>query len=152
MKIVFGEFSVHKWISIGFPVYLIVFEILLRQVSKVDISSFLGPTLASSGLGFLIESLKPKKVVIPESIKDKLESLPDDFTIRYKGDEKLIYKSIGFLLICVLIWFYTCALSIQPSTKELANKTGGLSLLSMAFVLGCLNYVIGIVFSTLKGE
>jgi len=145
------KLSVHKWISIFFPIYLIAFEALVRQFSKVDISSFLGPTLAASGLGFLIESIKPKKVVVPEEIKEKLVGLPDNFTIRYKGDEKLIHFSYASLLICIMIWFYTCTLSIKPLTEESVNVYG-LSLASMAFILGCSNYIIGIIFSTLKGE
>ncbi len=149
------KLSIHKWISIGFPIYLIIFELLLREFSEVDISSFLGPTLAASGLGFMIEVLKPKKVEIPEDFKEKLAGLPDNISIRNKDDEKLIFASYGFVLICVLIWFCTCALSIKsPSPEDIegAKQARNISFISFAFLLGCLNYVIGVVFSTLKGE
>jgi len=147
--------SIHKWISIGFPIYLIFFELLLREFSEVDISSFLGPTLAASGLGFMIEVLKPKKVEIPEEFKEILDGLPDNISIRNKDDEKLIFASYGFVLICVLIWFYSCALSIKPppiENVEIAKQAKNISFISFAFLLGCFNYVIGVIFSTLKGE
>ena len=134
------------------PIYLIVFELLLREFSKVDISSFLGPTLAASGLGFMIEVLKPKKVEIPENLKATLEKLPD-VTYRNKSDERLVFASYGFVLICVLIWFYTCAISIKDVSTgaNIASETNSI-FLSLAFLLGCVNYLIGVIFSSLKGE
>lgn len=151
---IFKNLSIHKWISIGFPIYLIVFEILLREFSKVDISSFLGPTLAASGLGFMIEVLKPKKIELTDDLKSSLANLPDNLTFRSKKDEKLVFASYGFVLICVLIWFYSCALSIKVPTseEEIITQTESISFVSFAFILGCINYVIGVIFSSLKGE
>jgi hypothetical protein len=53
-----------NYINIGFPIYLVLFEVLLRTLSSVNTSIFIGPTLAASGIGLLLNTLKPKKIEI----------------------------------------------------------------------------------------
>ena len=47
-------------LTYAFPLILLVFEWGLRTLMLVDVSGFIGPTLASAGLSFLIPLTKPK--------------------------------------------------------------------------------------------
>jgi len=42
----------------GFPFYLIAFEALLRNLFQLDVIGFVGPTIASAGLSFLLPLTK----------------------------------------------------------------------------------------------
>ena len=42
----------HSLIVYGFPMILVSFEILLRNLVNVDTSTFVGPTLAATGISF----------------------------------------------------------------------------------------------------
>ena len=160
MKEFIKSINAHWILSVGFPIYLVVFELLFRQFLKVDIVAFIPPTIAASGLGLLVEVLKPinnpKKVEAEKLISnfkanssggdyqeniETLQKILKDHNLYNKNDDNLIKVGYIFLLISLLLWFYSCALSLNTD-----------SISTIALIVGIANYLIGIVFSTIKEQ
>lgn len=141
MKSPFSNIKIHTWITIGFPIYLIAFEFMLRNLFKVEISSFIGPSLASSGMGFLLECIKPKKITPPNDIADLLKALPEGYIFRDTRDERRVILSWVYIVICSAVWVYICSISISPKPQDGSNIYSSNYLLTIG--LGTLNYVIG---------
>ena len=148
-------FTIHKAITIGFPIYLVIFEVVLRKFFNTEILSFIGPSLAASGLGLIVETLKPKP--LSADIQQKIAALNiQGLELRESRDEKLRIFATVFILLCIVVWLVSCASSFQEQ-RQAVDTWGGESgswkgLSSLQFILGCLNYAIGIVFSTLKKD
>jgi hypothetical protein len=142
----FKNLKMHSILNIGFPLYLVGFEILFRSFSNVDTSGFIGPTLAASGLGLLIGVLKPKTIEIQlddETVK-KLKAKNQTAIVRDPNDEKLVTIAWIAILIELLIWYWSCAEIMKPIPDgETASNYIPLS-------LGIGNYVVGIIISSFK--
>lgn len=153
-----NRLSGHRLLSMGFPIYLIIFESIIRNLFKVDIGSFIGPSLAAGGLGLLIENVKPSKV---DSTQIGL-NLPSGYVIRRKDDEKLIIITWVFVLLCLITWVYSCVSALNGDTesvKEAVNAavTSGSpsssktpNHLNWSFGCGIFNYLVGTTLSTIK--
>ena len=133
----------HNLINLGFPIYLILFELLLRSLSSVDTSSFIGPTLAASGLGLLIGTIKPKKVFLDKELEDKLKAAGISTVARNSKDDKLIQIAWVLILIEILTWYWCCAMTIKTAeTKEIKNN--------LPLIIGIGNYILGIIIASFK--
>lgn len=115
---------------------------MLRNLFNVEISSFIGPSLASSGLGFLLECIKPKKAVPNQDLSYMLNALPEGYVFRDTRDERRVTLSWVYILICSALWVYICSISILPSSEE--TSTTYPSNYWTTIALGTLNYIIGI--------
>jgi hypothetical protein len=173
--------SPYRILSIGFPIYLLLFEAVVRLLFKVDISSFIGPSLAAGGLGLLIEGTKPKKIADATIVGI---TLPQNFVVRNIKDERLVLVAWGLILVCIVAWLYSCVSSIKApveisgtftlpktqskeiidSLQQIHSDTTSIAqngttnsnektngILSWSFALGILNYLCGTIFLTVKG-
>lgn len=138
----FQKITIYTWITICFPLYLIFFEFMLRHLFNVEISSFIGPSLASSGIGFLLECIKPNKVILSDDLIDLKKALPSEFTVRDTRDEKRVILSWVYIVVCSAIWVYICSISIKPTSQPETNLYSS----NYWFILGLgtMNYIIGI--------
>ena len=134
--------TIHTWIIIGFPLYLIGFELMLRNLFNVEISSFIGPSLGASGIGFLLECIKPKKVIPSTDLNDVISSIPKGYTFRDERDEKLVVLSWVYILVCSAIWVYICSASINHESPEPVKVYD--SKLFSIIGLGTFNYIVGV--------
>jgi hypothetical protein len=135
-------FKTHNILNFGFPVYLIVFEILLRSISSVDTSGFIGPTLAASGLGLLIGTIRPKSLILDPETQQLIQQQGGSIVVRNSKDEKVIILGWIAILLELLAWYWSCAITIKNETIHVQ------SLLPLYVGIG--NYIAGIILSSVK--
>jgi uncharacterized membrane protein HdeD (DUF308 family) len=145
-------FRTFTLINIGFPVYLVIFEIIFRTVSGVDTSSFVGPTLASSGMGLIINALKPRAIKLTAEIEEFIKKSGQTYTIRDPKDDKLVIIAWIAILIEIIFWYYSCALSIKNDLAVSAQPTIVVKNNFIPMILGVVNYVIGTIIISNKEE
>lgn len=131
----------HTWISVGFPVYLIIFEMSVREFLAIDISTFIAPTIAASGMSLIIDVLKPRR--IPEGELLSYGTLRNDQIVQYQKDLDLITLAWVSLLLAVLLWFCTCSMSFTGKYQQSYW---------MGITLGSMNYVGGVLFKYFKKD
>jgi hypothetical protein len=129
-----GLLDIYNILNAGFPIYMIVFEMLLRSFSSVDTSSFIGPTLAAGGLGLILGILQPK-AVREHYANDKSEQ-PMQHVPRNPRDEKLIVLAWMSILVELLIWYWVCASSIKNGNQfYFPGMLGGASNYVLSLIL-----------------
>lgn len=134
---------IYNFLIFGFPIYLILFEILFRTFSHVDTSTFIGPTIGASGLSLLIPLVKPKIVKISD---DELIFIKkNNLTLKYENDDKLIFVVWVSILIEIIVWYWSCSTSIN-TPKELY------SIFPKHLCIGVINYMIGVLLTIIKDE
>ncbi len=134
----------YNFVIVVFPVYLIFFEILFRTFSNIDTSAFLGPTISAGGLSLLISLVKPKTVNLDTDNNELLRLIEQhNLTIKNDRDEKLIVVIWVMILIGILVWYWSCATSLLTPTAKIW-------VFPKHFLIGLINYLLGVVFTTLK--
>lgn len=136
-------FRIHNLINLGFPLYLMFFEVLLRSLSGVDTSLFIPPTLAASGLGLLIGVIKPKTVTLDSELENKLRDSGISVVARNVKDDKLIQIAWLCILVEILTWYWCCSITIKI-------EHGGLPKSNAPLLIGIANYLGGIIISSFK--
>lgn len=128
----------------GFPFYLIVLEMLYRGVSGQNISSFVGPTIATTGLSFLLPLTQPKKC------EESLHSTTVEVVEKNGGivvnrqDQRLLPFIWLSIFIGLLIWFWA---SHTASTAE--EET--IWFIPKHIGIGFVNYILAAILSAIKG-
>lgn len=133
----------YNLLNIGFPIYLVLFEVLLRTFSSVDTSSFIGPTLAASGLGLIIGVLKPKTIKLDQTTQHSLKEMGLSAIVRDSKDEKIVFLGWVAILVELLTWYWSCAVAIKTGDKEQAKSIQPL-------IIGVVNYIIGVILLSFK--
>ena len=126
-----------------FPFFLLVIEAILRAILSLDTKTFVGPTLAAVGIGFVIPLIKPRQ---------------RDYNIR--PDLKATLIKEGFLLISKrveifidFVWLFTFIFTgCWACTLYLSNKLPDYYWLGIPayLFLGLLCYFGGVVFSEIR--
>ncbi|WP_134082391.1 hypothetical protein [Thiohalophilus thiocyanatoxydans] len=99
----------HSLIVYGFPIILVSFEALLRNLLNVDTLGFVGPTLAATGISFLVPLTKLKEF--------EFETEEGERWIKVsKRDQVFVNLMWFFLFVSLFVWFWVCTLSIQGSS------------------------------------
>lgn len=126
----------HSLIVYGFPMILVSFEILLRNLVNVDTSTFVGPTLAATGISFLVPLTKLKEF--------EFESNEGERWVKVSKRDQIFVNLTWFLLfISLFVWFWVCTLSIQSTSTIWFG-------FSAQIVAGSTLYVFSIILSTIK--
>lgn len=141
--------NIHFLITITLPLYLIIFQVILRLLFEVEIGIFIGPTLAGAGISFLIPVIKPRKFHKDLEIEKNQSSLLNlaqksvdilnnqGFDIMILNQAENYITAFVALLINLLIWVITCGLAIKA--------TGIDSYHISAILVGGVGYIIGIL-------
>ena len=129
----------------GFPFYLIVLEVLFRGVTGLDTSSFIGPTIATAGLSFLLPLTQPKN--ISDSLHSRtLEVVQSNGGIAVNSNDQALLPFIWLsILIGFLIWFWSSHLA-------LTNPADTLWFLPTHVAIGFINYLMAAILSAIKGR
>jgi hypothetical protein len=94
----------HSVLIVGFPIFLVLLEALLRTMLRLDVSSFIGPTLAASGISHLIPLTKPAVRTIESKERGRVAVAISDLNF------------IAFIWISVLLgllaWIASCHYSL----------------------------------------
>jgi hypothetical protein len=126
----------HSIIIYGFPMILVSFEALLRNLINVDTFGFVGPTLAATGISFMVPLTRLKTSEVESSLGEKWVQVSK----RDQGYVNLIWL---LLFVSLFVWFWVCTLSIQRDASVVFE-------FPTHVVIGALMYVIGIVLSGIK--
>ena len=151
----------YKLLIYGFPIYMIATELLYRELTNVDTTGYIGPALATAGLGFLIPLTKPKELKLQDedlySLSSKLGVSADSirtligrmdrlgYSFRPDNDEVLR----GYVWLSVFlgfgVWMWACTVSTRFPDAEWW-------IVKQHMWIGAINYVIGVVFCSLKDK
>lgn len=126
----------HSLIVYGFPIILVSFEALLRNLINVDTFGFVGPTLAATGISFLVPLTKLKEFEFETDEGERWVKVS-------KRDQIFVNLMWLFLFISLFIWFWICTLSIQSSPAIFLG-------LPAQILAGATLYVLSIILSTVK--
>ncbi|WP_417659602.1 hypothetical protein [Pseudidiomarina sp.] len=126
----------HSILIYGFPIILVSFEALLRNLIDVDTFGFVGPTLAATGISFMVPLTRLKVSEVKSSLGEKWVQVS-------KRDQNYVSLVWLLLFISLFLWFWVCTLSIQSDTSKLFD-------FPTHVVIGATMYVIGIVLSSIK--
>lgn len=127
----------------GFPFYLIVLEAIFRTISGLDVSSFVGPAIATAGLSFMLPLTRPK--TISASVPSELLKVVEESggVIIDRND----YKFIPFVWIAILggflIWFWA---SITAAESPHAM----LLFIPVSVSIGFVNYLVAGMLAMIK--
>lgn len=131
----------------GLPFYLSGFEYLMTLFQGENSGHLFGVTLASSGLAFIAEGFK-QRPVNEHALKPFV--VTPGFSVNYKYDEVIFRFSIFCLLICLLLWYYTCSLSIATwASLDLPKKELKI-IRERSMFFGWVNYLTGMLIAILK--
>lgn len=127
----------------GFPFFLLLLEWLLRSALQIDSLSFMGPTLAATGAGFLLPLIIPKSRDWPISDEEREELKRSGFEISHIKETKLMDWVLLFVFVLTGVWLYCLWLSSNTNTVYWLGVPNHI-------VLGLVGYFIGVVFSAMK--
>ena len=127
----------------GFPFYLIFLEMIFKGISGLDVSSFIGPAIATAGLSFMLPLTKPKDHSQLFTI-DVLEAIKNNGgEIVNLADQKLIPFIWIFILCGFLIWFWTSSVSSgRPNSM--------FYFVPLHLAIGLINYCIAEMLTIMK--
>lgn len=124
-------------LTYGFPLILIFFEFGFRSLLGINTSGFVGPTLAATGLSFLVPLTKPQQILShEENSKGHIITNKTDTTV-------FIPLAWIVIFIFILLWLYTCHCSITEPTALLLGYDKHL-------VVGSFVYACSLVLIAIK--
>lgn len=126
----------HSLIVYGFPIILVSFEALLRNLINVDTFAFVGPTLAATGISFLVPLTKLKEFEFETDEGERWVKVS-------KRDQVFVNLTWLLLFISLFVWFWVCTLSIQSTPVAWLGFPAQI-------VAGAALYVASIILSTIK--
>lgn len=128
-----------------FPFYLITLEVIFRFLFDSAATEFIGPAIATAGIGFLLPLTKPREAADLLSTRTANALTARGGVVVHKGDQQLIPIVWIFVLIGFLVWFGSCY-SAQKRTSQ--------SFLGIPehICVGSANYIIAAVLAGLKSR
>ena len=115
---------------------LVSFEALLRNLVNVDTFAFVGPTLAATGISFLVPLTKLKELEFETAEGERWVKVS-------KRDQVFVNLTWLLLFVSLFVWFWVCTLSIQSTPITWLGFPAQI-------VAGAALYVISIILSTVK--
>src|SRR6266536_5396590 len=127
----------------GFPVYLIVIEMIFRAALNQETTGFIGPAIAIAGLTCLIPLTKLMEPTVTLSPGTRRALKRRGLIPVNVADSRLVRIVWGLLLLGFLVWFWSCASSIREpqATWWFVPKHIG---------IGCVNYFVAMVCTIVK--
>src|SRR5580658_9277036 len=116
----------------GFPLILVLFEWALRTIIGVDSSEFIGPTLAATGLSFLVPLTEPKEDIVALAA-GKIAK------VRSEADKDFVPITMLFIFLFFFLWLASCYASLKHRDQVVSYRSFSMSL--QAFI-GWLAYLI----------
>jgi hypothetical protein len=124
----------------GFPLILVLFEWALRTIIGVDSSEFIGPTLAATGLSFLVPLTEPKEDIVALAA-GKIAK------VRSEADKDFVPITMLFIFLFFFLWLASCYASLKHRDQVVSYRSFSMSL--QAFI-GWLAYLISLIMAGIK--
>lgn len=130
---------INRIFTIGFPLYLILFELLLRSFSGTDTSSFIGPTIAAAGLSILISLTEIKEYKNEDKLKQTVKDEIKKYGLSLINKKELIFERVLWFLVLVglIVWYSSCSIAIKYPNLKIIGMPSHL-------VVGSINYLLGV--------
>jgi hypothetical protein len=127
----------------GFPLYLIVVEMIFRAYSHEDTMGFIGPTIATAGLSALMPLTKAKPPSTPLS-PSTLQALQSRGLMPVSAaDQNLVVVVWLTIISSFFVWFWSCYVSLK--------EPGAVFLFVPKHItIGLINYFTAVILSALK--
>lgn len=124
------------------PGVLIIIEEALRSVGHLDAQTFVGPTLASVGVGLLMPLMQPHPGKPDRSIPDAFYHEAEAHHIPIQTPLARFFEAICLvaLFVAIAVWTWTLYLSVTA-------PHGGLGPFPAYDDLGAVNYLLGVVLT-----
>jgi hypothetical protein len=132
-------------LEFGFPLFLVVVELLARSAVHIDATAFIGPAIATAGLVFMIPLMKPKSLsgVDPKILEE----------VRRRGgqivstaDQAFIVLVLGCILGGFIVWLWACETSTVAPTDNLFYPV------PKHAAIGFINYIAAVVCTAIKSR
>lgn len=134
-----------RWLTLLSPVLLIVIEWEMRSVSGVDTQAFVGPTLASVGLGILIPLMQPRPnrrdPAIPASFYEEAERY--HMTVSTEREHHFDDLCLFLLIPAIVLWTWTVYLSVK-APHSMAGP------FAVYDYWGIVNYIVGAALTEIR--
>jgi hypothetical protein len=121
-----------------FPFVFVLAEYALRKIHQAESGSFIGPTLASVGIGqlFPLVVTKNQSSLVPKALQKK-------YTMVNKADKRLSELAWVFIVAFTLLWVLLLSVSLQ---KDADDVLFGYS----TFYYGLATYFLAVVLAEVK--
>jgi hypothetical protein len=134
---------IRRIIVYGFPFVFVLAEYVLRLLQHSEPGAFMGPTLASVGIGQLLPlvTLKDRTFMMSKSQRKDLAG----YTLVTKADETVVQMAWMFILLFTLLWVVLLYVSFQrpPDANDVLFGHG-------TFYYGLATYFIAVILSEVK--
>jgi len=127
-----------KFLLYGLPLYLYGLETFLKTIAAVGAESFLGPTLAGAGIGFLMPLTDLKLIPVADSIAKELSRL--SATAISSRDRRFVDFVWVVFFLSLGAWMYSVFLSFHPSQNPIISPV----------TIGCVIFIVSLVLSEIK--
>ena len=127
----------------GFPFFLLFIEAILREALSQGVNTSVGPSLAATGVGFLISLIVPKKSSLQFSPETERELKERKMSAMSTAERRFIDFVWLFAFLLTALWTYDVYISYKSPTLAWFGFPALL-------IIGFVNYFIGIVFSEVK--
>lgn len=127
----------------GFPFYLVILEMIFREVSGLNTTAFIGSAIATAGLSFLIPLTRPKDARDLFNISIARIILENGGTVVSKRDQQLIPIVWISILMGFLVWFFASYVALkEPDARYLY--------IPKHMAIGLINYLLAAAFTAIK--
>ena len=125
----------------GFPFYLILVEAGFRSITSIDVTSFVGPAIATAGLSLLLPLVFPKDVMhlFSEHMTRKLKE--NNVIVINRKDQNLIYVVWVAVAFGFLVWLYSSYTALIFPKESIGII--GMVVIPKHMAIGSVNYDCG---------
>lgn len=129
----------------GFPFYLIVVEVIFRSVSGLDTTSFIGASIATAGLSFMLPLTKPKG--FRRFISPQAANVAEEKRVIVLSRADLSF--IPWVWICIFLGFIIWIAAAYAGQNE--PKTI-IFFMPLHTAIGFSNYLLAAVLTGIKAQ
>jgi hypothetical protein len=130
-------------ITYGFPFFMILIEFILRSAFKVESRTFMGPTLAATGVGLMLPLTVPKPRDLQLTAATKEELRKYKLSVVVEPERRLMEWTWLSLVVFTFVWAYSLYLSCRSPHWLIMRVPDYL-------LAGLLTYFVAIVLSEVK--
>lgn len=127
----------------GFPFFLLFIETILREALSQGVNTSVGPSLAATGVGFLISLIVPKQRNLQFTRETEQELKDKNITAIPTAERMFIDFVWIFTFLLTASWTYVVYLSYKSPSLIWFG-------FSALLIVGFANYFIGVIFSEVK--
>jgi hypothetical protein len=129
---------IRRIIVFVFPFLFVLAEYALRKIQNAEAASFIGPTLASVGIGqlFPLVATKDNSLLLPKAQRKK-------YTMVNRADKKVSEVAWIFVVVFTLMWVLLLSVSLRQHDNDVLFGY-------RTFYYGLATYFIAVILTEVK--